>query len=571
VKNRIILLALLTVPIAAGAEAARAAKKEAPPDGMFAYLTHPDRKVPLFSEQYATVPVARVGSEVVSLKQLGDALVGVHEQKTGEGGAKSKALGPILDRLVDMRLLVLEARDMELDKVPQVRAAVAAYKDSELRGLVERRVTRPLKPDAMEVEQAYREATMQWKIRSVLFASQADAQAFAADVKSGKPFPELAKAALASKKATGEDGAQPVGPKDMLPKVFAAVRTLKQGDTTEPIQVDGGFAVVHLDGFVYHDDPAARAKAEAESLDRQQAVALQRYRADLEKRYVKVDLTLLHALDFEAAKPGFEALKKDRRTVAAIASEKPITVGDLAVELEAGFFHGMEGPIKEKRVNSHKDEALRVMVTRRLFLKEAKRLGIASSAEYREAVAEFERGQLFGQLAEKVIIPDVKVMEEEGKGYYEKHKAEFTYPAFYRLEGLAYSTPKAAQDALKRLQSGTELKWLRANTDGLVPQDKQQLQLEGTTFSAKALPPELTAAIGGAGRGDYRLYEAPGQQYYVVHVLEQTPPREEPYTAVRDGIVKRLFNENLGKAIKDYAAKLRKTHHVETYITRIGG
>lgn len=607
-KNRLILLAMLTVPFTGGAdpgapavanpgpkavasaaapskpaeakrpvskgapdEAAKGAAAKAAPEEMSAYLTRPERKVPLFSERFATVPVAVVDAEVITLQQLNDALAGAHQQHAEASGAKGKELGPILDRLVDMRLLVLEARDMELDQLPQVRAAIAAFKETELRSDVERRVTRPVKPDAMEVEQKYRDSVRQWKIRSVLFAAEADAQAFATEIKAGKAYPALAKQAVASKKATGEDGAQSVGAKQMLPKVLSAVSALKPGATTEPIAVEGGFAVVHLEAIQFPDDPGARAKAEFESVERRQAVELQRYRADLEKRYAKVDLKLLRSLDFEAKKPGFAALKKDRRTVAAIAGEKPITVGELTTELEAGFFHGMEGPIKEKRVNSHKDEALRVMVTKRLFMKEARRLGIASTAEYREAVAEFERRQLFGQLAEKVIIPDVKVLEVEGKGYYEKHKAEFTYPAFYRLEGLAFSSSRAAEGALKRLQSGTDFKWLRANSDGLVPQDKQQLQLEGTTFSAKALPTELVTVLSGAGRGDYRLFEAAGPQYYVVHVLEQTAPTEQPYTAVRDGIVKRLFAENLAKAIKDYAAKLRKTHQVEVFITRIGG
>ncbi|WP_242393660.1 peptidyl-prolyl cis-trans isomerase [Anaeromyxobacter oryzisoli] len=588
-KNRFILLALLAVPLAGGADpgapsgashGAKGAGANARPAGakpapatasgeMSAYLTRPDRKVPLFSERFATTPVATVDDEVITLRQLDDALAGAHAQHKQGDHAKTD-VGPILDRLIDMRLLVLEARDMELDKLPKVRAAVAAFEQAELRSAVERRATRGLKPDAMEVEQKYRESVKHWKIRSVLFPAEVDAKAFAAQVKAGKAYPALAKQALASKKAKGQAGAQSVGAKDMLPKVLAAVSALKPGDTTDPVAVEGGFAVVHLDGLQYPDDRAARAKAEAESVERRQAVELQRYRADLEKRYARIDLKLLQALDFEAKKPGFEAMKKDRRTVATIAGEGPITVGELTTELEAGFFHGMEGPIKEKRVNSHKDEALRVMVTKRLFLKEAKRLGIASTAEYRDAVAEFERGQLFGQLAEKVIIPDVKVMEVEGKDYYAKHKAEFTYPAFYRLEGLAFSSSRAAQAALKRLQAGTEFKWLRANSDGLIPADKQQLQLEGTTFSAKSLPPELVSALAGAGRGDYRLFETAGPQYYVVHVLEQAAPKEQPYASVRDGIVKRVFSENLAKAIKEYAAKLRKTHKVEVFITRIG-
>jgi parvulin-like peptidyl-prolyl isomerase len=552
-------------PPAAAATAAPPATDAAKGESMRATLV-----VPLFSERFASVPVAAVEDEIITLRQLNDALAATHEARAGSDAAKAKDVTPILERLVDMRLLIREARDMELDKLPDVTKAVAAFKEIELRSALERRVTRNVKPDAMQVERELREAVREWKIRSLLFPAEADAKAFVADLRAGKGFIELARQAVESKKAKGVPDSDWIAPARLAPAVAAAVGSIAPGGATDPVAVEGGFTVVLLEEVRYPENPEERAKAEARSLDQRQTEALQQFRRDLEKKYARIELKLLQSLDFEAAKPGFSALMKDARPVAHIRGEKPITVGDLATDLAAGFFHGLEGPIKEKRVNMHKDETLRVLVTKRIFRKEANRLGLASTPEYRDAVAETERAQLFGKIVEKVIIPDVKVMEEEGKEYYEKHKGEFTYPAFYKLDGLAFTRSSAAAAALKRLQGGTDLGWLRANAEDQVPQDKRNLQLEGTTFSATALAPELVASISGADRGDYRLYEAPGSQYWVVRLLDRVAEKEQPYRAVRDGIVKKLFAEKVTKAVKEYAAKLREVHRVDVYITRIG-
>ena len=99
----------------------------------------------------------------------------------------------------------------------------------------------------------------------------------------------------------------------------------------------------------------------------------------------------------------------------------------------------------------------------------------------------------------------------------------------------------------------------------------ETLPTSAGTYSATALPPDLLSRLTGAGKNDLRLYEGPGSQFYVIHVLDQTAPTEQPYKAVRDGIIKKLFAQSLSKAIKEYATKAREGHEVEVYITRIGG
>ena len=68
---------------------------------------------------------------------------------------------------------------------------------------------------------------------------------------------------------------------------------------------------------------------------------------------------------------------------------------------------------------------------------------------------------------------------------------------------------------------------------------------------------------------DSKIYFAPGSQFYVVHVLEVTPPKEQPYADARGDIAGKLISQKLTDAIRDYASKLRKAHDVKTFISRI--
>ena len=53
---------------------------------------------------------------------------------------------------------------------------------------------------------------------------------------------------------------------------------------------------------------------------------------------------------------------------------------------------------------------------------EAVRREIDKSAEYKVRMKEHENSVLFGTYINKVLIPDIKVGEEDLKSYYEKHK-----------------------------------------------------------------------------------------------------------------------------------------------------
>lgn len=515
--------------------------------------------------------VAEVDGTPITVGDLNEAIADMHGGRTEETTTKasSRNVGPIIDRLVTLRLFVSEARDMGLDAQPAFTKAVADYKEQQLRRFAELRATRGVRPDAMEVERITREATREWKVRSLLFEKKDEAVAFRAAIAQGKPFADAAREALAKKQATGNEGADWMARGQLLPQVAEAVARVEQAPaTTDPIAVKGGFAVASVEAIRYRDDPRAKAMAEAQSVERLRTARLEQYRGDLERKYARTDQKLWKRLDFEAKKPGFAALAKDRRAVVTIRGGTPVTVADVAAEMQRYFFHGVDEPIKEKKLNEAKTPVLHKILTRRLFLHAAAEGRIAASPEYRKAISDYEDSLLFGAYVEKVVVPDVKVTEQEGKDYYAQHRAEFTFPAFYKLEGLAFSSKAAAEAAQKKLRAGTDFAFLRANADGQVKPDDRALALDGQTFSANALPPDLVQALAGARRDDVRAY-ATGGQHYVVRVLEVTPPKEQPYAEARAEIGKKLAADNLNKALKDVAAKLRASHKVAVHLERI--
>ncbi len=579
--NQRLLLALAILgPTLAGADAlhqtastppAATAATPAASDGaqMYAYLVTDGKqsKYSLFAPEAAPTPIAKVDDEVVRLEELSDALFDAHRDRR-DGAARDHDFKPVLDRILDMKLMAAEAREMGLDELPAVKQAIEAEQESQLIQRVRGGATREVKPDPKVEERFYQDAVREWKLRSLLFAKGEDAKAFTTQLKAKKDFAEIGKKAVAEKKATGTTEATFVGPGAMLPQVLTAVARLKVG-SYDVVKVNDGWAVVQVVGVRYPENAQARAQAKAKALEAARQKAAIRLYEELAARYAKTDKKLLKRVDFEAKKPGFAALRKDKRVLARIAGEEPLTVGDLAAGLEQKFFHGMDDPIKQHRANPAKEEVFHTLLRRRLVLQEARRHKLADRADFKRYMDRFTEATLFSAYLERVVMPSVKVSEQEGEKYYAEHKADFTVPAMYRLDSIVFEKAKDAESAFQKLRAGTDFKWMRANATGQVKEDKRVAQLDGTVVSANALPPALKAQLAGAKLGDFRMQEIEGQ-FFVVRVASMTPGSEQPFAQVREAIGKKLIAQNLNKAIREAGEKLRGTHQVAIYVARIG-
>jgi hypothetical protein len=553
-------------PSAAAAPAPAPAPAKAP-DPMV------ELRVPLFSGAFAETPVASVDGEPIRLRELTDVLGETHAAhgmpSAGKPTTASKQdVSKILQRLVTLRVVAAEARLMGMDDIAELKKAFASHREKVARQIVRERATAKVQPDPEEVKALVREATREVKLDSVLFKDKADAEAFRKAVEAGGDFKKLGQEAIAAGKASSGALEDWVKPEKLLPQLLAALEKIEKGKLARSVvATQSGVAVVLLVDERFPEDPIATAQAEETSRSFRRQAELARYFAALTKKHATVDRALVKNVDFGSAK-AFRARRNDQRPLARIKGAKPVVVADLARQMEQQFFHGVERRADNKELVTMKDDFFNVLLFDRLLDREAELQGVKVTTEFEDRVGEFERGQLFGKFVERVLVPDVDVKESEALARYEARKADFTTPAMLTLEAVAFGDAKSSKAALDKAQRGAEFRWIAEHSDGRLPADEWKLQLGRKPVALGGLSPELQRSLRGAAAGDYRVHSE-GDQHYVIHVVGEVPESVRPYPEVRQEVVNALYAEKLEAALDAYVAKLRETHEVKVYATRI--
>ncbi len=569
IRSLMLAATLAGTPAAAGNQVAPPAGQPKPElaveEVTFAFL-----KAPLYSDQLAAFPIAMVGDDAILGQELVDAILGAHGTHDPKATAGKTDYTQLLDRLINVRLLVSEAREMGIADLPEVKEQFEAARTETGRKLLQEKATASAKADPATVERVYQAAVREWKVASVLLYSEDEARKLLADVKAGKEFGALVAKLVADKKGQGGSEAEFLPRAKLQPQVLAALEATKLGALSAPAKVKEGWAVMKVVEVQYPEDAKARAEAEKQVLTQGRQEALEKYYSGIIKKYATVNEALLKSLDFDAKVPGLAALGKDKRVVARIKGGKDVTVADLTAALTGGFFHGVANAVAGKKANREKNGTFDGLLSSRIVPLEVKATGIPETAEFKAKVTAQDRQILFGKFLEKAILPELKYSEEQLQKYYDAHLKDYASPGFYRLEALGFAAAKAAQAAVDKLRAGTDFKWLAANADGQVPASTRKLNLDGGLYIATALPKALVDGLGGVAKGDYRLFTDESPATYAIHVVDVIPPAVKPFTEVRGEIATTIFNAELVKAVETWAGKLRPVRDVKVSISRIG-
>jgi parvulin-like peptidyl-prolyl isomerase len=514
--------------------------------------------------------VASVGGDPIWLDELARELGATADRARLQQGRATPAELEVLDRLVTVRLIVKEATAMGLADAPEIRKQVEVTSREILREVLFARLTAGLTPDPAVVDRVYKDLVREWKTSALLFEDKAAAERARKEIAAGAAFDQVAARALSSK-AARPNGDNDYHPKSAyLPQVAGALATLAAGQVSPVIQIPSGFVVLRVVDVRYPQNAEALAEARKQALVERQEKTLRAHEAALRRQYVTLHKAVLDSIDYEAPKPGLNALLKDKRVIADIKGSQPVTVADLTDYLRMQFFHGTDDPRERRRMNSLKGSALDAMIGRRLSNAEAVRIGIDRTPEYRERVRGYRDSLVFDAFVQKVIVPPNKMTETEVRKYYDTHLKEYSSPEMLRVRGLAFTRRAAAEDAARKLREGADFGWLSAHAEGQAPKGTDGLlTFDGRPLIVGSLPEGLRKALAGARAGESRLYASPEGPAYVLAVQGVVPPTPQPYEQVRDEIAKKLYNEKLKKAVAAYADRLRAQTKVETYLTRV--
>ena len=424
--------------------------------------------------------------------------------------ARGAKRSEVLQRLVNVRLIVQEAKRIGLDELPEIKNMIDAFSKVTLREELMERNVKDVKVDEKEVEKLYRESIKEWKVSSVMVEKENDAKKMMEDVRAGKGFDELSKQLVSERKAKKGEQGEWLKVKDINPQIVNVASNMKSGSVSPIIPIKSGFVILRLEDVRYSEDPEAMKQAREEALKRKKVQILKDYSSALIKKYATVKQDVLNTLNYESKTPGFEALLKDKRTVAEIKGDDPITVGELTEHLKMQFFHGVERAIESKKLNSKKASALEEMVYKRVFRKEALRLGIEKAEGYKNKVQEYEASVLFGAFINKAIVPDIKLKEEEIKSYYNNHVKEYTMPEMMRIKDLVFAKREDGEGSIEKLRKGTEFQWLAANAEGQVDKNtKELLTFDEKPVVTNDLPEGVQKAIHRARSRRFQVVRKP--------------------------------------------------------------
>lgn len=564
------LVTLMVACIAAGAPVAGYAGSTAKPENVEAAPASADVmtirvKVPLFSPLFAEFPVATVNDEPITVNDLNASLETVHEGMAEGTQAPRRNFTDILNRIITSKLIIQEGRNIGLDQQEQPKEMIDTFSRKLLREMVLKDHVKDMRPDPKEVEKRYGQLNVEWTFSTLIFKDEADAKKARKALDNGTSFDDLMAAEVKEKRAEAKQN-EKLRYEHIHPDIVKIIDSLKSGSVGPVIDMQKGAMLFRLDAVKHSDDPRLKEKAEKEVLTAARFKALEKYRSDLIEKHLKQDKKLIKSLDFEKDKAAFTKFLEDKRPLATIKGEKPVTVADLAEAIRMKFYHGVDMAIDQKKVNKAKDSLLFEILATRAIEKEGRDKGFDKKKEYLDKVADYQDSVIFGHFVEKVIRPDVKVTEDELKAYYEAHKSEYSYPIMVVLDGIAFNDQNAAQSAAEKLRQGMDFKWFKENAEGHVDAKAAGvIQFEDVPVTLKTLPEGLNKVITGAQTGEYRVYSDPNGFNYVILVRNVIPEQVQPFPEVEAAIRKNVQSEQLNKLIVEWADKLRKASDVKIF------
>lgn len=513
--------------------------------------------------------VALVNNEPITLEEFSRSLASIeHETMDADTSAAKVDYAGILNRMIDEKLFLQEARNIGLHELPEVKRSIDDNSQRILAKLLVRKELKNIEADQEEVDRLYKEATKELKITGVVFEKENDAKAMAEQIEAGKSFDETVKKAVEDGTVKESLEGRYLKNRDLWPQVADVVSGMETGSISPVISLGQGFVIFRLDDVRFTDDPDVKEKIIHSSIKIQREKALYEYSDTLIDKYVKINDKVFDSVDYDISVEQFDKLLEDNRVIAKVRGGEPVTVRELSASFKNKFYHGVADHIKRNKLNDRKKELLEKILQKRVFLIEARKQGLDKTESYRTKIENFKKALILGSFMEKVVTPGIKLNEDELRDYYKKNASDYTYPEMMRIWSIAFRTMDDAKDAIAKLRKGTDFKWLSANAEGKVGEDEADLMFQGNIISARNLPADIHELLQGIDQEDYRLYTGTDGFHYVLYVPDVYPSKQKSFAEVKKELAEIIYNDKIKKEMKDWSDKLKDYYKVEIYLTK---
>ena len=404
--------------------------------------------------------VAQIGDAKITVDQLRKFIDGLSEDDKAEATRVEEATKH-LNTMVNIQLLIMEAKAADLDKSPEFHARLEKVQQEKLISIFQDR--------ALEVEEEVEEGevreyaermglTRAVRLADIMVPSRENALAALRELNNGVPFGQVAQKWSINKKtsAQGGDLGRFTTREHMVMPLQDKLFSLALGEVSEPIKIGGNYSIftVIADSIIELSPQRSLAIQMGLKKEKKQQ-ALSTLVAELKGKYhLELDREGL-ALIVEKVRGGASFASETERNIVLYRYDGgEITAQDLA---DAG--HVLKGNALAQLSDSSQVIAFaeRHVVPNAMLVEAALRTGIDEEAETVEWLGNQANQLLISALRARLLRAKVTIAENELRQFYEAHAERYLHPEQIEVQEVLVETEAEALRLMEQIQKGASL------------------------------------------------------------------------------------------------------------------
>ena len=449
-----------------------------------------------------------------------------------------------VQKLIDDRLIIQEARRMGMQDYPEVRQAIQEYvlRESVVR-LYDEEIVKKVTVTDSEIKNYYKKNYEQFVLGIIRVDTEEKAWEILQQLRGGKDFQELARE-YSSDPSQKDAGEVTVRRSSLDPAIDRAISNLKLGEFTGVVSSGTKYYIIklmnrkeapdeELESFKGNIERALRKQKEKERSDE--------YLKDLRKRFaVRVNDDIFSSINL-TEQGEVEKLSQDERVLVQIDGST-LTVGDF-VSLAKSY------PKRSKEL------ILNDWIERKLIDLEALSSQYERHKDFREMVNRYEDQILKRTFVNRVIVPQIALSDEALKEYYLSHQESFMKPARFKIQQITVKTVQDAEDIVNDLNKGAEFSWLAKNRSV----DSAASEGGDLGWLTKAEMPEpVRNIIDTLKQGDISPILKIDSLYRIIQLLDRKEGEVEEIGKVKGAVHRAAFEERVNDILNSYISQLKK-------------
>ncbi len=504
----------------------------------------------------ATVPpqkdiAASVDDDPITIGDIEYSLQ-IEHRREGLSKTKSVNISEYVQKVIDERLLVHEAKRMNLDHKPGLIEKVDAFilRESVSR-LYDDEVLSQVQVSDDEILKHYQKEYEQYTLSSIETDRLEDAVAMLEMIKEEPDFQELA-----DKHSSHEFRSfmidETYSRKDLNAEIKDIIDDLEPGVISDVFEGGHKYYIVKL--IKRHDAPEEEMEAVREDiLGAVKKIKVQN-RSDEYLEYLnrkmkpEVNQEILASIPQKRNREEHVEWLKDTRTLVKLR-ESTLTVGEFVRTLRPG---------KEKS----KEIIIKQWIDRKAVDYEALDRKYHINSDLKDHAVRYKNKLLVKLFIKNELSSSINISEEELLDYYQNNQEEFYRPVRYKLQQITSKTPDEAEEIKKDLMKGADFSWIARN------KSYDNYSSVGGMLGWRIkdqLPVELKKTIEGLEPGEISDVMESGDFFRIYRVQEKTENKVEVFDKVRPDVRRKVFNIKYGELYDSYLNKLKNEADITIY------